>query len=671
MKYSHVMTGTGSIAGKAAALAADISAFLARGTALALALLSLTGASVWEGSAALAPRGELPEDGYYAATNSFPPNTVVDITNLETGKSIRAVVSSGLTTPGLLAILSPDTANRIGLAAKTIGRIRMTQPQDPIAFSRFTEGLTASGDPDYDPLAMLAGEAAREAAEEDPPPAGNFRPAPASPDPRTAEPASPAYEYETPTGVEYPDYAAYSHGSIVDMAGGLAPGPEPAGIGDDWDEDWDARSYAAYSPDDEDSPERTNYRIWEQGGSVGTPEPAEARAREPADPWAQAWEPGESLSPARDEGFRDGSYYTAEARSDARAEGSESSATARVAIRQPAPPPAPAPAPPAPGTVEYILVPTDPRPPARQGPEPLPEGPLADPIGPPARQVPRQEAPEPRLDESLFIDSIEKVREDRAAEAARTAEEQRAAEAARTAEAARRAEEQRAAEAARMAEAARRAEEQQAEERYRAGDDVIVILSPQEEPRGRWLDPIAEAPPSAEPPEPAPQVLVRPPQEAGEPQGPWVEPLRPAPPAPPAQPPPVLVQSPEDAGEPQGPWVEPLRPAPPAAAPPATARPPDTPEDRPPGAFSVPVNLIAELEKGKYYVQIGAYHNAASVESALLSLDPKYPLNVQNGGSADNPVYRLLVGPVNLGESGALVQRFKGRGYRDAYIRSN
>jgi cell division septation protein DedD len=77
------------------------------------------------------------------------------------------------------------------------------------------------------------------------------------------------------------------------------------------------------------------------------------------------------------------------------------------------------------------------------------------------------------------------------------------------------------------------------------------------------------------------------------------------------------------------------------------------------------------LEKGKYYVQLGAYRSTASIESALLRIDPGYPLIVQPLGNADSPLYRLLVGPVNLGESGALVQRFKGLGYQDAYVRSN
>jgi cell division septation protein DedD len=177
------------------------------------------------------------------------------------------------------------------------------------------------------------------------------------------------------------------------------------------------------------------------------------------------------------------------------------------------------------------------------------------------------------------------------------------------------------------------------------------------------------------------------PEEAGDPAGPWVNSIAEVPPPRTEVPAPeVLVRVPEEAGEPQGPWVDPIADAPkPSPAPEAprvtVITPAETRADTPPvpaqpgaypsGEFSVPVNVITELEKGKYYVQLGAYRNAASIESALLKIDPGYPLKVQPSGSADNPLYRLLVGPVNLGESGALVQRFKGSGYRDAYVRSN
>jgi hypothetical protein len=95
--------------------------------------------------------GELPEGAYYVATNSFPRNTVVDVTNLENGRTIRVIVAAGLDSPGLLALLSRNVATAIGVPARGIGRIRMSQPSDPVAFSRVTEERELSGQ--TDPLA--------------------------------------------------------------------------------------------------------------------------------------------------------------------------------------------------------------------------------------------------------------------------------------------------------------------------------------------------------------------------------------------------------------------------------------------------------------------------------------------------------------------------------------
>ena len=113
------------------------------------AFFVFTGASPWEGAAAVAPEGELPATGHFVATNSFPRNTIVDITNLETGRSTRAIVANSLDSPGMLAIISRDAAELIGMRSGSVSRIRMVQPPEPIAYSRFTEGM-AAGNPSFD-----------------------------------------------------------------------------------------------------------------------------------------------------------------------------------------------------------------------------------------------------------------------------------------------------------------------------------------------------------------------------------------------------------------------------------------------------------------------------------------------------------------------------------------
>ncbi|GHU47333.1 hypothetical protein FACS1894200_02520 [Spirochaetia bacterium] len=129
--------------------------------------LALIGATVWEGTAATAAAGTLPQEGLYAATNSFPLNTVVDVTNLENGKTVRVVVWGILDSPGFLIVLSQEASAQIGLQAKSIGRVRMSQSADALAFSPVDDSSTA--DPDHDPLAALADAAARLSTGEDTP----------------------------------------------------------------------------------------------------------------------------------------------------------------------------------------------------------------------------------------------------------------------------------------------------------------------------------------------------------------------------------------------------------------------------------------------------------------------------------------------------------------------
>jgi len=112
-------------------------------------VLLFLGASPWEGSAAIAPNGELPATGYYIATNAYPRNTVVDITNLETGRSTRVIVSNTLSNPGLLAVVSRQAGELIGMRTGSVSRLRMIQPTDPMAYMRFTQSMK-DGNPEFD-----------------------------------------------------------------------------------------------------------------------------------------------------------------------------------------------------------------------------------------------------------------------------------------------------------------------------------------------------------------------------------------------------------------------------------------------------------------------------------------------------------------------------------------
>jgi hypothetical protein len=108
-----------------------------------LALMLITGAatvSAWEGTATIAPGGDLPGGGYSIATNSFPVNTTVEVINLENGKIVRVNVISGLNTMGLMATLSREAANAIDLHGNSSCRIRMSQSTHEISVSQLKLG---------------------------------------------------------------------------------------------------------------------------------------------------------------------------------------------------------------------------------------------------------------------------------------------------------------------------------------------------------------------------------------------------------------------------------------------------------------------------------------------------------------------------------------------------
>jgi hypothetical protein len=78
--------------------------------------------------------------------------------------------------------------------------------------------------------------------------------------------------------------------------------------------------------------------------------------------------------------------------------------------------------------------------------------------------------------------------------------------------------------------------------------------------------------------------------------------------------------------------------------------------------------FVDRLETGKYYLQIGNYNKMDVLETELTKLNKQFPYAVQADGWY-NPTYKLLVGPVNEGESNALLQRFQSNGYKDVFVR--
>jgi cell division septation protein DedD len=113
--------------------------------------------------------------------------------------------------------------------------------------------------------------------------------------------------------------------------------------------------------------------------------------------------------------------------------------------------------------------------------------------------------------------------------------------------------------------------------------------------------------------------------------------------------------------------TRPAAPTSPAVAAPTTPAYTATPTQFSP--FQVP--LISRLEPNKWYVQVGVYTRPDYVEDEINRIGSGYPLAIQNVGTDTNPLFRVLLGPLNQGESSAMLKRFQSIGYTDAFVRYN
>jgi rare lipoprotein A (peptidoglycan hydrolase) len=159
---------------------------------LLLVPLLASAASFWDGMAAL-QRGDASfESGLYAASNSFPAGTMVNIQNQDTGAMVTATITGRIEGQSdILLLVSPKTAEALGLGQGSLGRVRVTVENLTAAASPGLPGeQTFSSDPDVNPAAAYA--AARGGpSEETLPTAARAKTAPADAALANATPASP------------------------------------------------------------------------------------------------------------------------------------------------------------------------------------------------------------------------------------------------------------------------------------------------------------------------------------------------------------------------------------------------------------------------------------------------------------------------------------------------
>ena len=96
-------------------------------------------------------------------------------------------------------------------------------------------------------------------------------------------------------------------------------------------------------------------------------------------------------------------------------------------------------------------------------------------------------------------------------------------------------------------------------------------------------------------------------------------------------------------------------------------------EEKPEEESAVPVNEIkpvsSKLEKGKTYVQIVIYDDKYNRDEVLKKYGKKYPMVVEERLVKNNTRYTIFVGPLKPDETGAVLERFKQLGFKDAFLK--
>lgn len=92
----------------------------------------------------------------------------------------------------------------------------------------------------------------------------------------------------------------------------------------------------------------------------------------------------------------------------------------------------------------------------------------------------------------------------------------------------------------------------------------------------------------------------------------------------------------------------------------AMAESPPTPEEQ--------MILSEILPSSSYFVQLGAYSTRGLAEKLAGNFTQTYSVTILPASSGGRQFYKVLVGPLNVDESGTLLYQFRSRGFKDAFI---
>ncbi len=79
------------------------------------------------------------------------------------------------------------------------------------------------------------------------------------------------------------------------------------------------------------------------------------------------------------------------------------------------------------------------------------------------------------------------------------------------------------------------------------------------------------------------------------------------------------------------------------------------------------VQNLKDLESGKYYVQIAVLADETNLRATVAKFENQYPVTLVP--LASGKATQVMIGPLNMDEYGAVLNRFKKSGYKDAFLR--
>jgi cell division septation protein DedD len=79
--------------------------------------------------------------------------------------------------------------------------------------------------------------------------------------------------------------------------------------------------------------------------------------------------------------------------------------------------------------------------------------------------------------------------------------------------------------------------------------------------------------------------------------------------------------------------------------------------------------FITSLDKGAFYIQIASCAEVANAKKLVDAYGKKYPVSVERGPAKNGDIVKVYIGPVRKDEYGAMLERFKLLGFKDAFVK--